>query len=54
MPPGAKQMAHLLDNIGAVGVRLTAVEVAELNQDVEAISILGARLPDVVRAYSGA
>ncbi|MED5612966.1 aldo/keto reductase [Janthinobacterium sp. P210005] len=51
--PGTTQMAHLLDNIGAAGVRLTAAEVAELNQAVAAIRVRGARLPDAVLAYSG-
>ena len=51
--PGTTQMAHLLDNIGAAGVPLTPVEVAELNQAVAAIKVRGARLPDAVLAYSG-
>ncbi|PIF13146.1 aldo/keto reductase [Janthinobacterium sp. 13] len=51
--PGTTQMAHMLDNIGAAGVRLTAAEVAELNQAVAAIRVRGARLPDAVLAYSG-
>ena len=51
--PGTTQMAHMLDNIGAAGVRFTAAELAELNQAVKAIAIHGARLPDAVLAYSG-
>lgn len=51
--PGTTQMAHMLDNIGAADVRLTAAEVAELNQAVVAIRVQGARLPDTVLAYSG-
>ncbi|MGX9713052.1 aldo/keto reductase [Janthinobacterium lividum] len=51
--PGTTQMAHMLDNIGAAGVRLTSGEVAELNRAVAAIAIRGARLPDAVLAYSG-
>lgn len=51
--PGTTQMAHMLDNIGAADVRLTAAEVTELNQAVAAIRVRGARLPDAVLAYSG-
>ncbi|PHV17716.1 aldo/keto reductase [Janthinobacterium sp. BJB303] len=51
--PGATQMAHLEDNLGAAGVRLTSAELAELNQAVAAIEVQGARLPDAVLAYSG-
>ena len=51
--PGTTQMAHMLDNIGAAGVRFTAAELAELNQAVKAIATHGARLPDAVLAYSG-
>nr|WP_216356337.1 aldo/keto reductase [Janthinobacterium sp. GW458P] len=51
--PGTTQMAHLEDNLGAAGVRLTSAELAELNQAVAAIEVQGARLPDAVQAYSG-
>ena len=51
--PGTTQMAHMLDNIGAARVIFTASEVTELNQAVAAIQVQGARLPDVVLAYSG-
>lgn len=51
--PGTTQMAHMLQNIGAEAVRFTPDELAELNQSVAAIEIRGARLPDVVQAYSG-
>lgn len=50
--PGATQMAHMQENIGAVGVRFTPTEVAELNRSVQAIEIKGARLPDAVLAFS--
>lgn len=50
--PGTTQMAHMLENIGASEVRLTASEAAELSQAVRAIAVRGARLPDAVQAYS--
>lgn len=51
--PGATQMAHMLDNAGAVAVRFTPAEVSELDASVRAIQIRGARLPDRVLAFSG-
>lgn len=51
--PGTTQMAHMLENVGAAGVRFSAAEIAELNRSVSAIKIRGARLPDAVLAYSG-
>jgi len=51
--PGTTQMAHMLENIGATVVRFTPAELAELNRFVSAIQIRGARLPDVVLAFSG-
>jgi aryl-alcohol dehydrogenase-like predicted oxidoreductase len=50
--PGTTQMAHMLENIGAVAVRFTPAELAELNRSVSAIKIRGARLPDVVLNFS--
>jgi len=50
--PGTTQMAHMIENIGAPTVRFTASELAELNTSVAAIETKGARLPDVVQAYS--
>lgn len=51
--PGTTQMAHMIENVGAAGVRLTSDEVAELNRSVAAIKVHGARLPDAVQAMSG-
>jgi aryl-alcohol dehydrogenase-like predicted oxidoreductase len=51
--PGTTQMAHMLQNIGAVAVRWTPAELAELNASVSAIEIRGARLPDQVLVVSG-
>lgn len=50
--PGTTQRAHMVENIGAPAVSFTPAEVSELNQSVDAIEIKGARLPDVVQAYS--
>jgi aryl-alcohol dehydrogenase-like predicted oxidoreductase len=51
--PGTTQMSHMLENIGAGAVRLSAAELTELNRAVVAIRIRGARLPDAVLVYSG-
>ena len=51
--PGTTQMAHMLENTGADGVRFTPSEINELNASVAAIEIRGARLPDMVLAFSG-
>lgn len=51
--PGTTQMAHMLENSGAAGVRFTPAELAELNSSVSAIQIRGQRLPDAVLVFSG-
>lgn len=51
--PGTTQIAHMLENIGAVHMQFTASELAELSRAVSAIDVVGQRLPDVVQAYSG-
>jgi len=51
--PGTTQMAHMLENSGAAGVRFTPAELAELNSAVRAIDIRGQRLPDAVLVFSG-
>ena len=50
--PGTTQMAHLMDNIGAAGVTFTDAELAELNADLDAIEVSGARMSDTVAAWS--
>lgn len=50
--PGTTQMAHMLENIGAASVRFTSSEIAELNRSVSSIQVNGARLPDMVLAFS--
>jgi aryl-alcohol dehydrogenase-like predicted oxidoreductase len=51
--PGTTQMAHMLDNIGAADVRFTPAELSELNRDVSAVDVRGARLPEQVQLFSG-
>jgi aryl-alcohol dehydrogenase-like predicted oxidoreductase len=51
--PGTTQMAHMVENAGAMNVQLTPPEVAELNASVAAIEVQGARLPDGVLRMSG-
>ncbi len=50
--PGTTQMAHMLENIGAAGIRFAPAELAELNSAVKAIEIKGQRLPDAVLVFS--
>lgn len=50
--PGTTQMAHMRENIAAAELRFTPAELAELNQELASIRILGARLPDAVQAFS--
>jgi len=50
--PGTTHREHMLQNIGAIDVRFTSAELAELNASVAAIKILGQRLPDTVQAFS--
>lgn len=51
--PGTTQMAHMLDNIGAAGVRFTPAEFLELQASVAGIQVRGARLPEAVQVMSG-
>ena len=51
--PGTTQMPHLLENVGAAAVRFSPAELTELNSAVSAIEVRGARLPDMVLAFSG-
>lgn len=50
---GTTQMAHMVENSGAAGVRFTSSEIPELNSAVKAIEVKGQRLPDAVLAFSG-
>ena len=51
--PGTTVMQHMVENSGAVAVRFTPAELAELNSAVRAIEIKGQRLPDGVLVFSG-
>ncbi len=51
--PGTTQMPHMLENVGAAAVRFSPAELTELNSAVSAIEVRGARLPDMVLAFSG-
>ncbi|MBS0558412.1 MAG: aldo/keto reductase [Proteobacteria bacterium] len=51
--PGTTQMTHMLDNIGASGIRFSHDELRELNAAVSGITIKGERLPSGVLAFSG-
>lgn len=51
--PGTTQMAHMIENSGAAGVRFSPAEASELNAAVSAIKVQGQRLPDAVLAFSG-
>ncbi|WP_415921667.1 aldo/keto reductase [Tateyamaria sp. SN6-1] len=50
--PGTTQMPHLLENAGAAGIAFTAAELAELTSQLDAITVKGARMPDMVAAWS--
>jgi aryl-alcohol dehydrogenase-like predicted oxidoreductase len=50
--PGTTQMAHMLENVGADAIKFTAGEWQEFNQQVDAIKIMGDRLPAGVQAFS--
>lgn len=50
--PGTTHKEHMLQNIGAIDVRFSVAELAELNASVAAIKIQGQRLPDSVQAFS--
>jgi aryl-alcohol dehydrogenase-like predicted oxidoreductase len=51
--PGTTQIAHLQENIAGSNVDFTAPELSELNAEVAAIDVRGARLPDPVQIMSG-
>ncbi|WP_299625418.1 aldo/keto reductase [uncultured Tateyamaria sp.] len=51
--PGTTQMPHMLQNAGATAVRFTPEELAELNAAVAAITVKGARMPEMVQEWSG-
>lgn len=50
--PGTTQMAHMLENSGADDVNFTADDLREFNQQLDAVKIMGERLPAAVLAFS--
>ncbi|MFH6959154.1 aldo/keto reductase [Flavobacterium aquidurense] len=50
--PGTTQMAHMLENTGASQIKFSANELQEFNTALNAIQILGERLPAGVLAFS--
>jgi len=50
--PGTTQMPHLLENLGAAGVRFSPSELAELTASASAIQVRGERLPAAVQVFS--
>lgn len=51
--PGTTNMAHMEENLGAAAISFTADELKQLNADVVAVNIQGARLPPAVMQMSG-
>ncbi|WP_299737500.1 aldo/keto reductase [uncultured Roseobacter sp.] len=50
--PGTTQMPHMLENAGAAAINFTPDELTELNSQVAAIDVQGARMPPMVEAWS--
>lgn len=50
--PGTTQMAHMLENAGAGNITFTASEFQELNNQLNAVKIMGERLPAMVLQFS--
>ncbi|MNQ29675.1 L-glyceraldehyde 3-phosphate reductase [compost metagenome] len=50
--PGTTQMAHMLENSRAASVKFSTDELKEFNKQLDAIPILGERLPPFVQAFS--
>ncbi|MEN2399405.1 aldo/keto reductase [Flavobacterium sp. MC2016-06] len=50
--PGTTQMAHMLENTGASQIKFTSKELLEFNKELDAVKILGERLPAGVLAFS--
>ncbi|MFC6095881.1 aldo/keto reductase [Flavobacterium qiangtangense] len=50
--PGTTQMAHILENNGASAIKFSADELRQFNKEVNAVKILGERLPAFVQQFS--
>ena len=50
--PGATNMAHMKQNIGADAIKLSTEEWQQFNNELKNIEIVGARLPEFVLQFS--
>lgn len=50
--PGTTQMAHMLENNGASAIKFSSDELQQFNKEVNAVKILGERLPAFVQQFS--
>ncbi|KGO90979.1 aldo/keto reductase [Flavobacterium subsaxonicum] len=50
--PGTTQMAHMLENVGAAAVKFSVAELQQFNSQLNAIKVVGERLPAMVQAFS--
>ncbi|MBF0752587.1 MULTISPECIES: aldo/keto reductase [unclassified Pasteurella] len=52
--PGTTKSRHLLDNLGADDVKFSDEELAQFREELEAIDIVGLRLPEAILKFSEA
>ncbi|MBN6066461.1 aldo/keto reductase [Aggregatibacter actinomycetemcomitans] len=52
--PGTTKGYHLMDNLGADAVKFTAEELAQFRKELDAIEIVGLRLPEAILNFSEA
>ncbi|MNG05040.1 putative oxidoreductase YdbC [compost metagenome] len=50
--PGTTQMAHMLENSAAASVKFSVADWQQFNQELNAITISGDRLPEFVLQFS--
>ena len=50
--PGTTQMEHMLENIGADKVKFSKNELSEFTTQLDAIQVMGERLPPMVQVFS--
>ena len=50
--PGTTQMAHMLENVGAAAVKFSVAELQQFSSQLNAIKVVGERLPAMVQAFS--
>lgn len=51
--PGTTKVGHMQDNIGGASVVMSPAEWRQFNTELNAIEVVGARLPDAVMQFSG-